>query len=158
MNSSGVAKTGAVVSFVDLALIVAMFVHFNKRIGVLEKNTGNVSASSKAVASKSSNTSKLEDRVITLESDIEVLLQRLHCYDDLLGKIIGRIKETDLPTEKYTECTPPRMTSIRSRKDESLLARKEPFVEVNVGDEPQEVSYEVESDSDEDEMFSFLKE
>ena len=153
MNSSIINTTGNVLSFVDLILIGCVFVYFNRRIGSIEKTTG-ISVSGSAYDSKKT---VLEDRVISLENDIEVLLQRLHCYDDLFGKIINRLKESDLPPEKFLESTPSRRTSIRSRHNESLLARKEPFVEVCIeNDTPVKESYP-DIESDDDAMFSFLK-
>lgn len=147
MNYCVSNNTGIIFSFVDLVLIVVMFIYFNRRMSNIENSSGiNLTKTSSI---NDYNNTKLNERVISLENDIDILLKRLNCYDEIIGKILSRLKESNLSPEILGSIPSNKSISIKSRLNESLLSRKEPFVDNND-------TISVNSDDGEFGMFSFL--
>lgn len=177
MSASAINATCNAVAIVDAAAIVGLYVHFNKRMNLLE-NTPTGIKSSGLSRSKASD-EPIDVRVMTLENEITVLLQRLQVYDELFLKIMNRMKEMGPVVDRFLENGVPegitvpshteaKKTTIRRRNGISLMARKEPFVDEENHPRGRGVSANAEStpvnqpDSSEDvdlddELFSFLK-
>lgn len=173
MSASAINATCNAVAIIDAAAIVGLYVHFNKRMNLLESGTSNGIKSSGSRSKISDE--PLDVRVVTLENEITVLLQRLQVYDELFLKMMNRMKEIGPVVDRMIDDTgsnagiggggtPPspqasKRTTIRRRNGISLLARKEPFVD----DDSEErvrgrgVSTSIEDEDLDDELFSFLK-
>lgn len=165
MPTDIVSVGGATLSFVDLILIGVVYATTNKRLNALEKSGVSSSSSSIGNAGTIQTGKDLETRVLKLENTIEVLLQRLNCYDELFSKILVKLRDDHssrvnaLPSSNrsYDHSTAPnvspaRMTSVRSRHDDSLLTRKDPFVD----SDSMCMEKSVEEEIDEN-RYSFLK-
>lgn len=177
MDPATLATGAALLSAVDLAAIGGVYMTLNKRLQVLEKggvtlagNSGQASAPGGILAPPKNE--PVEERVISLENEIEVLLQRLQMYDDLFMKVMMRIREMSTAA-----ATPPLNTIVEEipthgikrasikRRAEALIGRRVAFVdEGESGGDPQgNPQGDLRSDppttdsSDDEEMFSFLK-
>lgn len=174
MESSTLATTASVLSVVDLLIIGGVFYHLNRRINKLDGTTPSVNRVE--IAASDSNLSAANERILRLENDIEVLLKRLKCYDELFAKILFRMKEFDSTNfiathhaQHKTDSPPTKRISIKNRSEDSIFARKEPFIEEDTSDvsarsendtTPSETSEYPEPEFDttgEDDMFSYLK-
>lgn len=130
MSSSAIQTTATALSFVDFFLLGAVFVYFNRRLNALEKGSPLIASSSDNCKPESA-----EQRILALENNIEVLLERLNCYDTLFSKIMSRMRDCMGGQHMVSVPSPitasPKRTSLRSRTNESVIARKEPFVDAN---------------------------
>lgn len=168
MNSSVVTTTCNVLSVVDLAIIACVFAYLNRRINALEKYNPRIASGAVAKGS-------VEERVHVLESEIEVLLQRLDAYDQLFLKMMNKMKEQAPIVERVYEAprivkettSPVRKVTIRKRQVSPgvVFARKEPFVTEEEVEEETVIDEDFSNllgdnsldTSDDDEQFSFLK-
>lgn len=196
MNSSSLKTTCNVLSVVDFLLIGGMFFYFQKKISNLEKggftSTADSTASTPATPftssenkTKESSSKIIEKRVLRLEKDNEVLLQRMQFYDELFSKILSHIKENkdhgasshvhhqSLDPSQASLASPVRKTYLQHRSSDSLLKRKEPFIDESEVGESEAGEYksdvipnkikEVDEDGEdgeddyEEDMFSYLK-
>jgi hypothetical protein len=180
-----IVTAGSALGYIDLALIGAVYYKLNKRIDSISPSDS-LNIGAKAASSSSSgifggstgvgSSVKLQDRILRLETDNEVLLQRMQCYDKLFEQILCFIKENkshmEIPVqierhlqqaqpERQPDCSPSRKTSLKARRVDSILTRKECFVDDEVADVAEDASEVVveasKDDSDEDDMFSFLQ-
>lgn len=154
MNSSGLKTTCNVLSVVDFLLIGGMFFYFQKKISNIEKggvNSDSFITASESVKKESSN-KITEKRILRLEKDNEVLVQRMQFYDELFSKILSHIKENKdhQKLQKILEdpsgpaahvmpsVSPVRKTHIQRRSKVSLFVKKEPFADGVEGTEDVE--------------------
>lgn len=175
MSASAISATCNAVAIIDAAAIVGLYVHFNKRMNLIENSSSSVKSS--GLSRSKASDEPLDVRVMTLENEITVLLQRLQVYDELFLKMMNRMKEINPIVDKIIdEGSPPspqmdmsaKKTTIRRRNGTSLMARKEPFIDmdsderlrgrgVNIVSTPTPSPMGSEDDDPDDELFSFLK-
>jgi hypothetical protein len=171
MNSSGLKTTCNVLSVVDFLLIGGMFFYFQRKINNIEK--GGVNSDTFITASESvkkeSSSKIMEKRVLRLEKDNEVLIQRMQFYDELFSKILSHIKENKdhQQLQKILEhppgpagpavpsVSPVRKTHIQRRSKVSLFVKKEPFADGAEGTEgPEGADEDFDFTMDDEEMMS----
>lgn len=171
MATSAICATCNILSVVNSAAILGLYVNTNKRLSTLEgTNPVKILASSKTK-------DPVDVRISTLENEITVLLQRLQVYDELFLKMMNRIKEINPVVDRLIEDSPAsqtqstapniqaKKTTIRRRSGSSLLARKEPFVDDDtptrnirrINSTSVDNNNSSEFDDADEESFSFLK-